>query len=382
MKVYCKWSGVSFLAEGFTNKMEIEGIHPIFYAPQQKLLNRAGHWSSGQMNENERRLLFLALLKSAKNNDGGDLVLFRATAKPSDAIIQQNMEQLLMFIAWHNTTQSPQLKLPQFVVNSTTADLQNVRQWLKSWFKCREDWEAGIKITGLRHRLSKKEEALERLIKSNLMRNETHYTNVLTDWALEASSVPENLKDHFRELFKLKDLALYQANPNELEELVEHMEENLTHGSIYASTVMAHVRRLRDRNKQGLAFGLGMPNEDLAKMDFAAIAANPFTIVEDDVETHNKKVAIDAAPSKKPVRSDYPSLLAYLRAEASYTLARAEETKLMLAEEKDRLETKQLEDMLKQEASDNFHAGQETTEDDFEDINLDVNVPKFGKERE
>lgn len=316
MRVYCKYSGTEFAVDTFTQKMHVEGIHPIFFTPLKALLNRAGDWAAGRLNEKESKLLFLALFHNT------ELVDFRTTAHPEHRIVQLNMEVLLKFINWHTNISSPQLKLPRFVITPDTASLNNCRHWLEAWNDCRKNWENNYQIYTARKRVADKEAALERLIKS-ATRNPESYAGTLAAWAMEAGNVPKFLREYWTDLFKLKGIAVYSARGADLEELVEHMEEHLeVHtGTIYAHAVLRHIRILLAKNRAGINFGLGMPDEELEKLDLLEMQNNPFKIVEDDVETYNREVAASTAPLREPVKQDYPNLVAFLRAKAAWILA-------------------------------------------------------------
>lgn len=313
MLVYCKYSGVEFQVPNFP-KMKIQGIHPLFYASTNHLLSRTTDWAAGRLIEQERRIMFLALLHST------DLVEFRVTAQPGDNIVQLNMESLIRFVGWQNAVSNPAIAFPRFVISHDTRTLDNFKHWMQAWFDAKKDFEDGYKSYAQGTKLRNREVALERLIK-NAQKETTDYSKLLAMWAMDAANVPQNLKNYWTELFQLKGLQIYQAKYADLDELVEHMEENLEHGSIYASSTLKHVRILRAKNKAGLNFGLGIPDEELEKLDLQSISDNPFTIVEDEVLTYNKKLAAAGAPENAPRRADYKNTLDFLRARAAYVLA-------------------------------------------------------------
>ena len=317
MRVYCKYSGVEFQVSNFTHKMHIEGIHPIFFAELKSLLNRAGDWAAGRLSEEEGRLLFLALFHNTK------LVDFRTTAHPANRIVQLNMEVLLKFITWHSNVTSPQLRLSRIAITHDTASMNNCRYWLEAWNDARKNWENNYQIATMRKRVADKEAALERLIKS-ATRDPESYAGTLAAWAMEAGNVPKHTREYWISLFRLKGIAVYGARTVDLEELVDHMEEHLeAHiGTIYAHAVLRHIRILLAKNRAGINFGLGMPDEELEKADLLEMQHNPFKIVEDDVEVHNREVAAATAPLREPLKSDYPNLVAFLRAKAAWILAK------------------------------------------------------------
>lgn len=314
MKVLCKYSGIEFNVDNFAN-MRIQHIHPLFSCAPKQLLSRAGDWAAQKLNEKERRLLFLSLLYTT------ELVEFRVTAAPADSVVQSNMESLIKFIGWQSGISSPQLALPRFVVSAETRTLANAKYWLEIWWQARKDFEDGYRAFSDLAKLRNREVALERLIKNHQKKTED-YSGILAAWAMDASNVPVALREYWISLFKLKGLNIYQAKTVDLEEIVEHMTEYLDHGSIYAAATLRHMRVMLAKNKTGLNFGLGIPDEELEKLDFEVALSTPFRIVEDEVETYNKQVAAAEAPEDEPSQRDYPSRLAYLKAKAAWILAR------------------------------------------------------------
>lgn len=314
MKVTCKYSGIEFNVDNFAN-MRMVHVHPLFYCAPKQLLSRAGDWAAQKLNEKERRLLFLSLLYTT------ELVEFRVTATPADSIVQSNMESLIKFIGWQSGISSPQLALPRFVVSPETRTLANAKYWLETWWQARKDFEDGYRAFSDLAKLRNREVALERLIKNHQKKTED-YSGILAAWAMDASNVPVSLREYWISLFKLKGLNIYQAKTVDLEEIVEHMTEYLDHGSIYAAATLRHMRVMLAKNKTGLNFGLGIPDEELEKLDFEVALSTPFRIVEDEVETYNKQVVAADAPEDEPSQRDYPSRLTYLKAKAAWILAR------------------------------------------------------------
>lgn len=313
MKVYCARSGVTFTVDHFGNT-SLEGVHPIFYAPVKVLLSRTTDWAAGKLAPMERKLLFLALFNST------DLVEFRATAQPSEATVQLNMEALIRFVGWHNVLSNPAIAFPRFVISHDTKDLSNCKHWLQSWYDAKKDFEDGYKSYGTATKLRNREVALERMIK-NAQKTTSDYSKLLAIWAFEAAAVPEVLHEYWLELFCLKGLAVYQAKYADLDELVEHMEEYLEHGSIYATATLKHVRLLRAKNRSGLGHSLGLSSEELEKIDFEATMSAPFQIIEDEILSYNTKLGAAGAPENEPQQKDYPNRLAYLRARSAWQLA-------------------------------------------------------------
>ena len=298
MKVTCQFSGVEYEVPNFPN-MRLTSVHPIFHANIKQLLSRVGEWHAGKMTPNESRLLFLALLHST------ELVEFRTTALPSPAVVAKNMEHLIKFIGWSSGLSFPARVLPRFAITPETSDMENVNHWLGAWEAARADFQAGYIPTSQLSKMRNREAALERLIK-NSQKKVDDYSSMLGAWAMEAANVPAPLREYWMELFTLKGVAVHGAKRVDLEELVEHMLDNLDHGSIYSSKALKHVKELLERNVKGVNYALGMDD---------------IVFVEDSIEAHNKRLIAAKAPAELPVLGAYPTKLAYLRAKAAWDVA-------------------------------------------------------------
>lgn len=310
MKVFCQYSGVEFDVTGFGGT-KLTYVHPVFSADAKWLLSRMGTWAAQKFTEEESKLLFLALLHST------ELVEFHATAHPENSIVQMNMEPLARICAWLYGLSRAQLVLPKFSIQQDNRRMLNVKHWVETWYEARKDYEDGYAKYILDKKLAGKEEALERLIK-NSQRTTDDYAGLLCTWALQASSVPKGLHEYWRELFLLKGLKVYAARTVDLQELVDHMEDALEHGSIFAASTMKHLRTLLKKNQAGLNYGLGITDEDLEE-----ITNSPFTIVEGSIEEHNMQVVAANAPLEQPQphHAKYQgSRVAYLRDKAAWDL--------------------------------------------------------------
>lgn len=326
MRIWCRYSGVEFSTSDFKN-LKATGEHPLILVPTHTLLSKAGEWAAGGLTEKETVALFVALLKST------DLVDFKTTAAPSYETCQKYMEFLLRTIGWKETLSDQIfLKLPRFVINHSTKTLTNVHHWLATWEEIKSNWAQNVsrayKAKDILDKLVRREEALARLIKSHTKKS-SDYAWLLAKWAMLAGEVPKGLQEYWTDLFKLKGTAIYLAKTVDLEELVEHMEENLPHGTIYAYAVMKHLRTLLTKNRAG-DFGLGLDGTD----SLGNTIENPYSIVEESTETENRRILIASAPEKEPKQEEYPDLVSYLRAKAAYILAKAQIDRMAEAEAK------------------------------------------------
>jgi hypothetical protein len=367
MKLICKYSGIEYaIPHHFQNNHRQLSIHPIFSQdiPVNYLLSRTRDWVEGKLSEEENKLLFLALF----NKTG--MIEFRVPADPSVQVVQNNMERLLRFVGWQTALTKPNLVLPRFVVAADNRNLGNVKIWLETWEQRKKDWENHYRELSKDEKLQRKTEAMERIINSAYRKVES-YSKMLADWVMLAANVPVELQEYWKPIFSLRDLDIYNARTADIEELLEHMTDNLDayEGGIVAERAFRHIRGILERNKAGLNFHLGM-EVDLEEIDPIAIQEKPYEFIE-DVEEYNRIKQAATAPEKKPVKSNYPNTPAgrveYLRANAAWVTAQRETTKRITLIAAVVAAEKEQKQQLDQDALDSSYAA-EITEDQKEEV--------------
>jgi hypothetical protein len=302
-----------------------ETIHPFFYTPQKTLLSLAGQWSAGKLTDVESYLLYLSLLNST------ELVEFRVAAKYSDEqtpkIIHNNMEFLLKIVGKVNLIKHPSFSLPKFVITPDTADLKNSYYWIQAWVGAHKEFMDGYTTAADTYEQEVRERALERLIKSPHKTVE-NYAETLANWAEKACVFPHfliKLPKSGREVpisayWKLiiktcaTDSAIFNVPREDLEELIEHCEDNIEPGSIYSNALMRLLRSGHQKRTNFMGFG---------DVDIASKRSTEFTILDDEssVEVANIQSAIHSAPESVPKPDQYPSKFAYIKAKMNYDLA-------------------------------------------------------------
>ena len=327
MRIKCRYSGVDFVASGF-NELYIQGSHPLMNVDLITLLARARDWAEGKLSSTERRVLFIALLKST------ELVEFHRSALPPDSVIAKNMETLIRTMGWKGKL-GDLLPLPKYAVTNDTYRLVNIHQWLKRCNDAKSEWENKDAVWERREELRIREERLIKLIRTPTKKL-SFYQGMLGRWILEASNAPVAMHDYWLQLLRLKEYRdIWAASRVDLEELLEHMEDNLPAGSIIADVAFKHVRKLREINIGGVEFGLGM-DDDNADLDFSAMRNNPFIMIE-EIEEHNMIAAASFASKEEPKVDEFETKGLYLKAVARWRLAQR------LLSENERLAAKQKE---------------------------------------
>jgi len=306
----CNKSGIEFIIQYFPyNFSEGEIHHPIFSLTYAQLTAPAllGKWVRRELTEIDTKLYFLAILHST------DLVEWRTYARPSQSVCELNMEALLDIIDWQNTIQHPHLSMPRMAITQDTASLDNVRNWIAAWNSARSDFENGYKELSRNQLMMRKEDTLQRLIKEQ-QKELTDYAGILASWAELSAQFPTftlNLNgahiscaDYWKQILVTcakTPAHIWRLDINDMRELLDHLEENLEHGSIYAHAVMSLIRKGIATHDNYLGFSI---------IDYS-----------EDIEQINLKILASDAPATMPMLHQYPNKILYLKAKIKYEQA-------------------------------------------------------------
>ena len=325
-KLTCSKSGVVFNCEHMP--LASYNIHPLFSVPQKRLISLAGQWAAQKLSPTESYLLYLALL------DSTDLVLWRVPSiylgPPTDAIVQNNMENLLHIIAKINVISHPSFALPSFAVGPETATLENSHHWIQVWTENYREWYSDYLAAGKREELKEvldhREEALQRLIKSSTPVEA--YAATLAEWAAAAGAFPTTttphpvtgmpvpIADYWKQLIRTiaNEDKLWRYPRADLVELIEHCEGAITHGNIYAHKLMQYLRSGLRKYDDYLGFG---------DISIGSSGGTPFTVMPlvSGVHAINRAALISTAPEEEPKKHQYPTTLAWLKAYTKWKLA-------------------------------------------------------------
>ena len=311
MRIICRKTNVEFVASGF-NSMKVYGEHPIFHADYSTLLRIAESYRKHELDERERRLLFVALLDSTR------LIEFRVPAIPSDPLILRYMEYLLRTVTWQQETRE-RIPLNKICIDRGTRELDNIGVWLDNWNNSRREFITSGNSLMLREAISRAEDRLRRMMSR---KDETEdYAKQLANWFMTAGQVPEGLKEYWTSLFMLRSFAVYSASAKDLEELRQHIIDHVPMNSTYAMACYRHIDGLRVAAEKGI---------------LGALTGNSnYSIVDgDDIEQHNLGVIISTAAAEEPQRRDFTSQVSYLIARAKWRLRMSEEQRATQEPEK------------------------------------------------
>lgn len=342
-RVLCAISGVEFKVEHMQMYLTSrECSHPIFSVPGPALLRQTERWLEQELSPTENYLLYLSLFNCT------GLVDFRSPAiitRDTESIIAKNMDHLASIvdvILSHGEDRALELfHMPRFAITPDTQDLTNSPEWIGVWRACYAEYCNQYRTATALEKLTKKETILERLIKDKT-RDIATYAHQLASWAAAAGSFPEFIADlddlsqfrglnvslskYWQHIIKscARTESIWEIPDSDLQELIEHCEEHIEHGSIYAHTLMSLLRAGAERKKNFL---------DLGDINIG-VNGITFRILDPDasVEDANKQALILAAPIDKPVEKDYPNKLSYLKAKMNWQMAQDYKNQELMAE--------------------------------------------------
>lgn len=318
MKATCAYSGVAFSCQYFPAAVSSsELVHPIFYLKPARLLEYLPAWAAGELAEVDSYLLFLSLLASTEQVEWRLPVLRTATTSQQ---VANNMERLGSLVSRMQQIPNKKEVLPHFSIAQDSRDLGNIRDWLLVWEQAMAEYGTGYRSTSQRQHQRDAETQLEKAIK-DVTRDPASYSRVLASWADLAGNFPRFLTPtpagsklplnvYWKQLITrccLHD-SIFTVAQADLQELIEHCEQEIPHGSIYAYKLM---QVLRDTAREQQDF--------FGDMSISYPALSPDSSVEDA----NKVALMATAPAELPARHQYPSLVGYLRAKIAWDMVAA-----------------------------------------------------------
>lgn len=372
MRVKCRYSGVNFTVSSFNHIfLSKSSAHPIMYCPADILLKETENWANDNLNDEEIKLLFTALLKST------ELVEFRTFLNPDIKTIKSNMDRLLRTVNWRVAT-GDAFPVPKFVIDTYTQDLKSIPAWLDTWNDAKEAWETKGISWSIAQKLALREEALMKMIRSP-SRKEDSYARQMAKYILELTQTPLYLHEEWTKIFLLKDNQdIWNYDVEDINLLLEWMETNLNPSSLIAHDAFARIRRIKKIAEMGIVGGLGIDdipeiyNEKglpIFKILKTATDSNyqmpdleTPKISFENIEEHNLQVAIANAPIKLPVASEFSSRVEYLRALSAWRIKEDAQKKVEMKKMEKRVINEEVEDL-------------ETWQEEVNEIN-DLNVKK------
>ena len=307
MKRICAVTGLELtIASHFSNYFTRD-VHPLLEVKTSKLLALATSKSWLDWQDEEAKLLFLALASSLQLIE----VIPPAIATPSEQAIASSIEMLVAVAGWHSgrAFHLPTMRISIESANSSMEDFPNL---LNTIIATREETIAGEQQ---QREAVVLEEAIKILFAKCSIGANKHkmLRSRVADWALKITAEAakkERVDAEVQKLWhtmlttapvdawKFQRLDSGKANNDDLLELDEFMICNLPHGCSASYEVMKHIT--------------AMKNATINLADFLGI---------DNVITVISTEQVAASASIPPVESNFATKLEFLIAKAKYQVA-------------------------------------------------------------
>jgi len=309
MKITCSLSGLTYSVDYFPLSIPAgQTYHPIFDISPDRLHTYYTAYCNGQLKQEEIYLLTLALLKSS------ELMVFRCPAAFSPISVQKataSIARVYKIVSLIQSIMVPSVSFPQIAITPETATLDNLGHWLKIWEDTYKDFLTGLAEDRYLDALKRKERALEKFLKSpNIPAN--RYSHILADWAESAFQFPDYISEYWREIINrcYNYDHINKIPAVDLDELIEHCEQNLDEysiGTIYSN----HLFSTLEEGKQKI----------LSDKVFSTDKAG-FTLLNPAKAEHAHIIEIlENSTSDEPKREDYPSDFKYQQAKMRFKLS-------------------------------------------------------------
>jgi hypothetical protein len=235
------------------------------------------------------------------------------------------MEDLILLVGYINCITHPAYVLSKIAITKENHTLSNVHYWIENWTQQIDQFKTGYVSTSEQQDIIRREAALEKLIKSPY--KEIQLAAQIANWAAVAGKFPAfsvnspfgllSCAEYWKLIIRkcINSESIFSVPASDIQELVEHCEEYIEHGSIYAHTLMSILRN--GKEKQTNFLGLGDWESSLS-----------FVILQSDdsVESANLQLLVQSAPTEEPRITEYPSKFEWYKAHTKWKLAAAVQT--------------------------------------------------------
>lgn len=351
MKCLCPFSGIIWKAEGFeTGHKKLSIPHPIFSSPLSSLVAREVDWQAGRLSEEEKRLLFLAVLKNSS------LILWDHPANPGPETVERNFLHLLSLVVWKSNILSPRLFLPMFRISKGNYALENFHFWLKDWEQAKKEFESGISKQERMATKGRLEFYLEKKIHNielGVAGESQKYLKVLASWAELAAEFPTfsiqhpisgeaiKLNEYWKEIICCPEGKIFKYPPADIKEIEDHLiqEDNLEDlSTLYAGALVRRLRRLISRTTNLYGLELVELGEEETGFSFQTGQKRKWgervafdQKIDDALESIARK-----APESEPVERDFSTKAEFLKAKIAWKLALSRKQKQKQEQEQEK----------------------------------------------
>jgi hypothetical protein len=233
-----------------------------------------------------------------------------------------------------NSINAPGEVFANIAITAESCNMENARYWIQSWFDNYEDFKENYSFAANVKKLTIREAALERMIKSS-HHDVSYYANDLAKWASLAGNFPHGttlvdglqvpISDYWENIIIAAANKRFFTIPRaDLEECAEHCYENIDLGSIFSQRLHAVLDGARSylAGFLGDISGLGNKTKRIPIWNFPGQEPGaPLEEQEEDVFAANLDVVVANAPTSIPVRAMFATNMQYLMAKIKWSAA-------------------------------------------------------------
>ena len=299
-KLLCPISGIRYSCEHLP--LTTSYPHPIFTLSYPKLLELYAKHVAGHLTPTDNYLLFLAYLNSIDSLHWRVPCSLVPTATSTQALVYNNMAQLISVLEKTLTITLPSFKQPGFVITPETSDLGNISIYIKAWQKNIDAMNSFYKQERIDKKLKEVEDKLQYLIFAG---EGQLSANKLAVWADLAGTFPSKHREQYQKIIRscYNQDKMFALKLSTIEEVKDFCLESIMPGSIFLHKLIEVLNHGIELNKSYLGY----------------------TILDTDTlnnkESEELAILIAKAPEKEPTREDYTNSVEYLKAKLRYQVA-------------------------------------------------------------
>ena len=306
MKVYCPISGIAYTTNfgigSFTQAHPTLGlsIEELTKITEQQLINRSKNNDKVTQQVNTHLVLLSWFLKLP-----GIQVQTTIDLQTNLHVLIANQEQLIKTVAQVNATKH-KINYPGIIVSNDNPLHAQLKNWLEAFNECIRLSTVAINETKRARTARELDEALDKVTNIFLPHSSKKNAGLVADWAAVSGNFPHSVKSLWKDiifhLFKGndKELAALAVTQADIDELIEHCEDNIPHGSYHAHELMSKLR------------------ETMSIIEKQTGLSSSTTVKSEEVETDEEE----------PQEEDFETRAEFLRAKANYLSARIKVTKV------------------------------------------------------
>lgn len=300
MKVYCPISGIAYTTNfgigSFTKAHPTLGltIPQLEQVSKTQLIERSKNNQTVTWKVNTHLLLLSWFLKLP-----GIQVQTTIDLESNLHVLIAHQEQLLKTVAQVNSTKH-KINFPGIIVSNENPLHIQLPNWLDAFQECIRLSTVAISETNRVRTARELDEALDKVTNIFLPHSAKKNAKLVASWAVAAGGFPKSVSYLWHDIIlylfqgndaKLSDLNVTQAD---IDELIEHCEENIPHGSYHAHELMAKLR------------------ETMSIIERQTGQSSSSTVRSELLEVDEEE----------PQEEDYETRVDYLRAKANYLSSR------------------------------------------------------------